>query len=449
MALFIYNDEGSMTTSWGISPRIRLRTRMERTEQHVAEGSALESALRQLDDAARVMELDPGVHEVLSHPRRALEVAIPVKMDDGTIQVFTGYRVHHNTSRGPSKGGIRYHPSVTLDEVKALAMWMTWKCAVVGIPFGGAKGGVIVEPRKLSKGELQRMTRRYAYEILPLIGPERDIPAPDLGTNEQIMAWIMDTYSTREGYSVPGVVTGKPLSIGGSAGRSMATARGVMYVTLATLKHLGMSVEEARIVVQGFGNVGGGTVELLHQQGCRIVGVSDVQGGVHNPEGLSPLGLRAHEEQYGTIAGYEGGEKVTNEELLELPCDVLIPAAIEGQLTRANADRIRASVIVEAANGPTVPEADEIFEERGILVVPDILANAGGVTVSYFEWVQDIQAYYWSEDEVNDRLRQIMEKSYVDVLNVAEERKVSMRTSATILGVGRVAEAHITRGLYP
>ncbi|HEX9410430.1 MAG TPA: Glu/Leu/Phe/Val dehydrogenase [Actinomycetota bacterium] len=422
---------------------------MERTEQHVAEGSALESALRQLDDAARVMELDPGVHEVLSHPRRALEVAIPVKMDDGTIQVFTGYRVHHNTSRGPSKGGIRYHPSVTLDEVKALAMWMTWKCAVVGIPFGGAKGGVIVEPRKLSKGELQRMTRRYAYEILPLIGPERDIPAPDLGTNEQIMAWIMDTYSTREGYSVPGVVTGKPLSIGGSAGRSMATARGVMYVTLATLKHLGMSVEEARIVVQGFGNVGGGTVELLHQQGCRIVGVSDVQGGVHNPEGLSPLGLRAHEEQYGTIAGYEGGEKVTNEELLELPCDVLIPAAIEGQLTRANADRIRASVIVEAANGPTVPEADEIFEERGILVVPDILANAGGVTVSYFEWVQDIQAYYWSEDEVNDRLRQIMEKSYVDVLNVAEERKVSMRTSATILGVGRVAEAHITRGLYP
>jgi glutamate dehydrogenase (NAD(P)+) len=449
MALFIYNHEGSMTTSWGISPRIRLRTRMDRTEQHAAEGSALESALRQLDDAAGVMELDPGVHEVLAHPRRALEVAIPVRMDDGTIQVFTGYRVHHNTSRGPSKGGIRYHPAVTLDEVKALAMWMTWKCAVVGIPFGGAKGGVIVEPGKLSKGELQRMTRRYAYEILPLIGPERDIPAPDLGTNEQIMAWIMDTYSTREGYSVPGVVTGKPLSIGGSAGRSMATARGVMYVTLATLKHLGMSVEEARIVVQGFGNVGGGTVELLYQQGCRIVGVSDVQGGVYNPDGLNPQGLRAHEEQYGTIAGYEGGQRVTNEELLELDCDVLIPAAIEGQLNRANADRVKASVIVEAANGPTVPDADEIFEDRGILVVPDILANAGGVTVSYFEWVQDIQAYYWSEDEVNDRLRQIMEKSYVDVLSVAEERKVSMRTAATILGVGRVAEAHITRGLYP
>jgi glutamate dehydrogenase (NAD(P)+) len=422
---------------------------MDRTEQQVVGGSALESALRQLDDAAKVMGLDAGVHEVLSHPRRALEVAIPVKMDDGTIQVFTGYRVHHNTSRGPSKGGIRYHPSVTLDEVKALAMWMTWKCAVVGIPFGGAKGGVVVEPGKLSKAELQRMTRRYAYEILPLIGPERDIPAPDLGTNEQIMAWIMDTYSTREGYSVPGVVTGKPLSIGGSAGRRMATARGVMYVTLATLKHLGMSVEEARIVVQGFGNVGGGTVELLHQQGCRIVGVSDVQGGVHNPEGLSPQGLRAHEDQHGTIAGYEGGERVTNEELLELDCDVLIPAAIEGQLTRANADRVKASVIVEAANGPTIPEADEIFEDRGILVVPDILANAGGVTVSYFEWVQDIQAYYWSEDEVNDRLRQIMEKSYVDVLNVAEDRKVSMRTAATILGVGRVAEAHITRGLYP
>jgi glutamate dehydrogenase (NAD(P)+) len=293
------------------------------------------------------------------------------------------------------------------------------------------------------------MSRRYAYEIIPLIGPERDIPAPDLGTDEQVMAWIMDTYSTREGFSVPGVVTGKPLAIGGSAGRPRATSRGVMYVTLATLKHLGMPVEDARIVIQGFGNVGGGTVEFLHQAGCRIIGVSDEQGGVYNPEGLSPTGLRAYVQEAGTIFGYEGGERIPNAELLELDCDVLIPAAIEGQLTEANADRVRASVIVEAANGPTTPEGDEIFQERGIPVVPDILANAGGVTVSYFEWVQDLQAYYWQEDEVNDRLRMIMEKAYVDVLVLAEDRKVPMRTAATILGVGRVAEAHTTRGLYP
>jgi glutamate dehydrogenase (NAD(P)+) len=363
--------------------------------------------------------------------------------------VFTGYRVHHNTSRGPSKGGIRYHPAVTLDEVKALAMWMTWKCAVVDIPFGGAKGGVVVDPRLLSMGELERLTRRYAYEILPFIGPERDIPAPDLGTDEQIMAWIMDTYSTREGFSVPGVVTGKPMSIGGSAGRRMATARGVMYITLATLKRLGMSVEDARVVVQGFGNVGGGTVQLLHEQGCRIVGVSDVKGGVRNPKGLSPRGLLALHARGGSVGDYEGGDPVTNEELLELDCDVLIPAAIEGQITDENADRIKASVIVEAANGPTTPEADEILEERGVRIVPDILANAGGVTVSYFEWVQDLQALYWSEDEVNNRLRMIMEKAYGDVLGVAEERKITMRTAATVLGVGRVAEAHKLRGLFP
>jgi len=293
------------------------------------------------------------------------------------------------------------------------------------------------------------MTRRYASEILPLIGPERDIPAPDLGTNEQIMAWIMDTYSTREGFSVPGVVTGKPLAIGGSKGRAQATSRGVMYITLATLKHLGRSVEDTRVVVQGFGNVGGGTVDFLYEQGCRIVGVSDVQGGVYNPEGLSPTGLHAHELEAGTIAGYEGGEPVTNEELLELDCDVLIPAAIEGQITSENAERVKAAVIVEAANGPTTPGADEILKDRGILIVPDILANAGGVTVSYFEWVQDLQAYYWQEDEVNDRLRMIIEHSYVDVLSLAEERKVTMRTAATMLGVGRVAEAHATRGLYP
>jgi len=415
----------------------------------VKTGSAWASALSQLDEAAAAMQLDPGVHEVLRNPRRALEVSVPTRMDDGTVTVFKGYRVHHNTSRGPSKGGIRYHPAVTLEEVKALAMWMTWKCAVVGIPFGGAKGGVVVEPRELSMGELQRMTRRYTSEILPFIGPERDIPAPDLGTNEQVMAWIMDTNSTREGFSVPGVVTGKPLAIGGSAGRNQATARGVMYITLATLKHRGRAIEDTRVVVQGYGNVGGGTVELLHEQGCRIVGVSDVKGGVYNPDGLTPEALRQHQADTGGLQGLEGAQDVTNEELLELDCDLLIPAAIEGQLTRLNADRVNASIIVEAANGPTEPEADEIFAQRGIAVVPDILANAGGVTVSYFEWVQDIQAYSWSEDEVNDRLRKIMEQSYVDVLAMGESRGVTMRTAATMLGVGRVAEAHATRGLYP
>src|SRR6266571_6336978 len=404
-------------------------------------------AVQQFEAAAEKLHLSEDMREVLRQPKRELTVNFPVRLDSGRIKTFTGYRVQHNVNRGPAKGGIRYGPDVTLDEVKALAMWMTWKCAVVGIPFGGAKGGVIVDPGALSTNELQRLTRRYASEILPLIGPERDIPAPDLGTNEQIMAWVMDTYSTREGFSVPGVVTGKPLSIGGSAGRSQATARGVMYITLATMKHLGMSVEEARVVVQGFGNVGGGTVQLLHDQGCQIVGVSDVNGGTYNPHGLSPQGLFAHKAKGGSFGSYEGGERVTNEELLELDCDVLIPAAIEGQLTDANAERVQASVIVEAANGPTTPEGDDIFHERGILVVPDILANAGGVTVSYFEWVQALQAFYWSEDEVNDRLRKIMEKSYVDVLNLAEERKVPMRTAATILGVGRVAEAHITRGL--
>jgi glutamate dehydrogenase (NAD(P)+) len=411
--------------------------------------SSWDIARQQLGDAARQLDLDPGIHEVLRNPRRALEVSVPTRMDDGSIRVFTGYRVHHNTSRGPSKGGIRYHPDVNLDEVKALAMWMTWKCAVVGIPYGGAKGGIICDPHQLSPGELQRMTRRYASELLPFIGPERDIPAPDLGTNEQVMAWIMDTYSTREGFSVPGVVTGKPIAIGGSAGRTMATARGVMYITLATMKHLGMSVEDARVVVQGFGKVGGGTVQLLQDVGCSVVGVSDAYGGVYNSGGLSYQGLKTHVDAAGRIDGYEGGEPVTNAELMELDCDVLIPAAIENQLTQANATEVKASVIVEAANGPTTPDADQIFEDRGIVVVPDILANAGGVTVSYFEWVQDLQAYYWSEDEVNERLRQIMERAHVDVLALAQDKKVAMRTAATMLGVDRVAEAHKTRGLYP
>jgi glutamate dehydrogenase (NAD(P)+) len=415
----------------------------------VTSTSPWDAALSQLDEAARSMELDSGVHEVLRSPKRVLSVAVPTRMDDGSVKVFTGYRVHHNTSRGPSKGGIRYHPDVSMDEVKALAMWMTWKCSIVGIPYGGAKGGVVIDPRSVSTRELERMTRRYAAEILPFIGPEKDIPAPDVGTDEQVMAWIMDTYSMNVGYSVPGVVTGKPLSIGGSLGRGEATARGVMYVTSATLKNRGEPIDETRVAVQGFGKVGAPVVHLLHELGCSIIAVSDVGGGVYNPNGLSPRGLTTHRDATGGISGFEGGEPITNEELLTIDCDVLIPAALEGQLTAEIAPAVKADIIVEAANGPTTPEADEIFHERGILVVPDILANSGGVTVSYFEWVQDIQAFFWTEDEVNDRLRSIMEKAYVDVLRLAEQKKVPMRTAATMLGVSRVAEAHRTRGLFP
>jgi glutamate dehydrogenase (NAD(P)+) len=411
--------------------------------------SAWHQALEQLDQAARIMNLDANVHRVLRSPKRTLIVSIPIRMDNEEVRVFTGYRVHHNTSRGPSKGGIRYHPDVNLEEVKALAMWMTWKCAVVSIPYGGAKGGVVVDPKELSERELERMTRRYASEILPLIGPERDIPAPDVGTDEQVMAWIMDTYSMNQGYSVPGVVTGKPMSVGGSAGRRASTARGVMYVTVSTLKHLAMPVDEARVVVQGYGKVGAPAVQLLHEQGCLIVGVGDAEGAVSNPRGLSPVGLSTHNAEAGTVGGFDGGETITNEELLALECDVVIPAALEGVITEANADEVHARIVVEAANGPTTPEADEILHDRGVHVVPDILANAGGVTVSYFEWVQDIQAYFWTEDEVNARLRRIMEEAYISVLELAEDRKVTMRQAATILGVSRVAEAHKTRGLFP
>jgi glutamate dehydrogenase (NAD(P)+) len=412
--------------------------------------SAWESALAQLDEASRIMNLDEGVHDVLRTPKRALTVAVPIRLDSGTVKVFQGYRVHHNTTRGPSKGGIRYHPAVTLDEVKALAMWMTWKCAIAGIPYGGAKGGVVVDPKALSRHELERLTRRFAAEIGLLIGPERDIPAPDLGTDEQIMAWIMDTFSMNAGYSVPGVVTGKPVSIGGSQGRSGATARGVMYVTEATLKNRGMNVEETRVAIQGYGKVGAPMVRLLTEElGCVVVAVSDVSGGVYNPRGLSPVGLAAYHQDTGSVVGFEGGTPITNEELLEIDCDVLIPAALEGQLTEENTERVKAEIVIEAANGPTTPEADSILEDRGILVVPDILANSGGVTVSYFEWVQDLQAYFWDEDEVNMKLRRIMEHAYVDVLAIAEERKVPMRLAATILGVSRVAEAHVTRGLFP
>ncbi len=411
--------------------------------------SPWEAALSQLDEAAQIMNLESGVHQVLRSPKRTLTVSVPTRRDDGSVEVFTGFRVHHSTSRGPSKGGIRYHPAVDMDEVKALAMWMTWKCAIANIPYGGAKGGVVCDPNQMSRGELQRMTRRYASEILPLIGPEKDIPAPDVGTDEQVMAWIMDTYSMNVGYSVPGVVTGKPIAVGGSLGRAEATSRGVSYVTAATLQHENRPVGGTRVAIQGYGKVGRPAVSFLEDLGCTVVAVSDVTGGVYNERGLNPLELEAHADASGSVVGFKDADAITNEELLSIDCDVLVPAAMEGQLTEDNAADVQASIIVEGANGPTTPEADAIFHDRGILVVPDILANSGGVTVSYFEWVQGLQAFFWDEEEVNKELQIVMERAYADVLGVAKQRDVSLRTAATILGVGRVAEAHKTRGLYP
>ncbi|MDQ3939969.1 MAG: Glu/Leu/Phe/Val dehydrogenase [Actinomycetota bacterium] len=395
------------------------------------------------------MALAPGVHQTLRTPKRALIVSVPFRMDDGSTRVYQGYRVHHNVTRGPAKGGIRYHPTVGLGEVKALAMWMTWKCAIAGIPFGGAKGGVTVDPKQLSRGELERMTRRYASEILPLIGPERDIPAPDMNTDEEIMAWIMDTYSINKGYSVPGVVTGKPVSIGGSKGRGGATSRGVMYTIFSTLKALNIGIDEVSVAIQGYGKVGGHAAQLLHDAGCRVVAVSDANGGLYRERGLDPEAINRHNREAGTVVGYDAAESVSNEELLEIDCDVLVPAAIEGVITVKNADHIRAKVVCEAANGPITFEADKVLSDRGIFVVPDILANSGGVTVSYFEWVQDIQAYFWSEEEVNDRLRHIMEGAFANVYELAIEKGLTMRQAAHWIGVGRVAEAHLTRGLFP
>jgi glutamate dehydrogenase (NAD(P)+) len=412
--------------------------------------SAWESAQLQLADAVRVLGLDESAHELLATPRRALTVSVPVRRDDGHVEVLQGYRVQHNLSRGPAKGGIRYHPSTDLDEVKALAMWMTWKCALMGLPYGGAKGGVTIDPRLYSRAELERVTRRYASEILPIIGPDKDIPAPDVGTDEQTMAWFMDTYSVNMGHTVTGVVTGKPVPLGGSQGRAGATSRGVMYAAFAALREHGLDPRHCTVAVQGFGKVGGLAAQYLHDAGCTVVAVSDVKGGAHNARGLNPAAmLRAVRAGAESVVGYPGTDVITNEELLELDVDVLVPAALEGVIHDGNADRVRARFIVEGANGPTTPAADAILAERGAVVVPDILANAGGVAVSYFEWVQDLQAYFWSEDQVNDRLQILMDSSYGEVSALAAERGISLRTAAQVIAVGRVAEAHQTRGLYP
>ena len=412
--------------------------------------SALDSALHQLADAAEQLGLDDGMHQLLAIPRRSLEVAVPLRRDDGTMQVLHGYRVQHNLSRGPAKGGVRFHPDTDLNEVRALAMWMTWKCALIGIPYGGAKGGVAVDPRLLSRNELERVTRRYASEIMPIIGPEKDIPAPDVGTDAQTMAWMMDTYSVNSGYTVTGVVTGKPVSIGGSEGRGAATSRGVMYAAFSALREAGVDHRGATVAVQGFGKVGGLAAQFLHDAGCRVVAVSDWKGGVYDATGLNPAAIRRHlDSGADTVVGFPGADTITNAELLELDVDVLVPAALEGVIHDGNADRIRAFLIVEGANGPTTPDADAILAGNNVLVVPDILANSGGVAVSYFEWVQDLQSYFWSEDEVNDRLKAMMESAYDQVSTLSHERSVSLRTAAQMIAIGRVAEAHRTRGLYP
>jgi glutamate dehydrogenase (NAD(P)+) len=409
----------------------------------------LEAALAQYDRAADKLNISPKVREVLRRAKREVTVHFPVEMDDGSTRLFTGYRIWHNVTRGPAKGGVRYHPYVDLDEMRALAMLMTWKCACVKIPYGGAKGGVTCDPKTMSLRELERMTRRYTTEIADLLGPDSDIPAPDVNTNQQTMAWLMDTYSMHRGYSVPGVVTGKPVSIGGSEGRSDAVGRGVVYTVQEAAKALGLQIEGARVAVQGFGNAGETVARLIHELGARVIAVSDSKGGVLRDQGLD-LGLvTRHKQETGSVVGTPRTRNISNPDLLALECDVLVPAALEGVLTRQNAGQVRARIVAEAANGPTTPEADDVLRERGVTVIPDILCNAGAVTVSYFEWVQDREEFFWTIDEINARLRRVMVRAFEDVHRTAVEHDVDMRLAAYMLAVNRVAEATLTRGIYP
>ena len=423
-------------------------TTLEVPESHLRE-NPYGLAKEQLRRVAVLFAIDPNLVNVLQECKKALVVSVPVTMDDGRIQVFEGYRVTHNVARGPSKGGIRYHPDVELNEVKALAMWMTWKCALMGIPFGGAKGGIAVNPKKLSPGELQRMTRPYTSEIINEIGPEKDIPAPDVGTDPSVMAWIFDTYSMNKGHSVLGVVTGKPLNVGGSLGRLEATARGALYCIQEALRKKEMSTQGLSVAVQGFGNVGSFLAKFLDEQGAKVIAVSDSRGGIHNEAGLDMAAVLAHKQETGALEGLRGAESITNEELLLLECDVLAPCALEQVITRDNADQVKAKIIAEGANGPVTPTADEILDDRGVLILPDVLANAGGVVVSYFEWVQGLQEYFWKEDEINSKLRDITTRAFNETWRTAEERKTTMRLAAYGLAVRRVADATITRGLYP
>jgi glutamate dehydrogenase/leucine dehydrogenase len=415
----------------------------------VEKPNPLDVALHQLKTAAEMLNLDEGIHAILRHPKRSLVVSIPVKMDNGEVCVFMGCRVQHNDARGPFKGGIRYHPNVTIDEITALAMWMTWKCAIVDIPYGGAKGGVCCNPKKMSTRELEHLTRRYTTMILDLIGPYRDVPAPDVYTNEQTMAWIMDTYSQFKGYSVPEAVTGKPPIIGGFKQREDATSRGVIFCIREATKRLGTHMKDSKAAVQGYGSVGWNAARILHEEGCKIVAVSDSRGGIYNPNGLNPVSVYEHKKKTGSVIGYTGTKQITNEELLQLDCDILVPAALENQLTRKNAPNVKAKIVAEAANGPTTPEADRILHEKGVFIIPDILANSGGVTSSYFEWVQNLTRDRWTEEKVNQKLETMMVKAFNDVYTLSKKEETDMRLAALMLGISRVAEAIKTLGIWP
>jgi len=423
-------------------------TTVEAPISHLKE-NPFELAQDQLRKVANAFQIDPNLVRVLERCKKAVVVSVPFSKDDGTIEVYEGYRVTHNIARGPSKGGIRYHPDVTLDEVKALAMWMTWKCALMGIPFGGAKGGVVCNPKQLSQGELERMTRRYTSEIVNEIGPEKDIPAPDVGTDPRVMAWIFDTYSMNKGHSVLGVVTGKPLNLGGSLGRLEATARGAHYCIREAVAKQGRSLDGMRVAVQGFGNVGSYLAKFVAEDGAKVIALSDSSGGVHNADGIDVALALAHKQETGELSGLKDSEAITNDELLLLDCDVLAPCALEQVITGENADKIKAKLICEGANGPTTPTADEILEDRGVMVLPDVLANAGGVVVSYFEWVQGLQEYFWKEDEVNARLNDITSRAFHETWATYEAKSTTMRIAAYGLAVQRVSEATMTRGLYP
>jgi glutamate dehydrogenase (NAD(P)+) len=433
-----------MSTDTAFSPK-GIHTSMTTTARDV---SVFGDAMAYFNEAAVLLDLDPGMRAVLTHPSRQIIFSIPFQRDAGGLEVYTGYRVQFNFTRGPGKGGIRFHPGVTLDEVTALAFWMTWKCAAVDLPFGGAKGGVTCDPNKLSVRELERITRRYAAELIEVIGPDKDVPAPDLGTTPQIMAWFMDTYAMHVRQSTPGVVTGKPLAIGGSRGRVEATGRGVSLVALEEMAHLGIPTKGARVVVQGFGNVGSVAAQMFADHGCKIVGISDVSGGYYNPKGIDIGGAIAYVREHHSLEGYALAERVTNEALLELDCEVLVPAALEKQLTGENAPRIKAKLIVEGANGPTTPEADRVFNANGITVIPDIIANAGGVIVSYFEWAQDRAGYFWKESEVNERLADQLLTNFKAARELAIQRGVSLRTAAYMVAIDRVVSSLQMRGLY-
>ena len=426
----------------------RTEVAIPRGDELPGHGSTFGAMLEEFNVAARLLKLDPGVWKILTNPKRQIVVSCPVQMDNGEIEVFTGFRVQYNITLGPAKGGIRYHPDVNLDEITALAAWMTWKCAVAHIPFGGGKGGIICDPGKMSKRELEALTRRYIAEIVDAIGPEKDVPAPDVNTNEQIMAWVMDTYSMHVGHTTTSVVTGKPVELGGSMGRREATGRGVMIATREAARHVGIDVTSARVAVQGFGNVGSVSAELLARQGARIVAVTDWKGGVYNDSGIDIARLLAHVQQHKTVDGFSGGDPLSHDRLFSLDVDVLIPAALENQITMANASVIKARIIIEGANGPTTPDAHRHLHDRGVFIVPDILANSSGVTTSYFEWVQDRYGYFWSEKEVNERLELKMCEAFDDVLQTALKYTVDMRTAAYVVAINRVATVTKMRGMY-